>query len=92
MAELGHSLDKNTYNEQVPILRTQLLTIQQTLKECDFPVIILISGVDGVVKAKSLIYSMSGWTRVTCERWLFRIPVMKSKNVLNSGVFGDFTA
>jgi polyphosphate:AMP phosphotransferase len=47
MAELGHTLDKNIYNEQVPILRTQLLTIQQTLKECDFPVIILISGVDG---------------------------------------------
>jgi polyphosphate:AMP phosphotransferase len=47
LAELGHSIDKNTYNAQVPILRTQLLTIQQTLKTCDFPVIILISGVDG---------------------------------------------
>ncbi len=47
IAELGHSIDKNTYNEQVPVLRTQLLTIQQTLKECNFPVIILISGVDG---------------------------------------------
>lgn len=47
IAELGHSIDKNTYNEQVPILRTQLLTVQQTLKNCDFPVIILISGVDG---------------------------------------------
>ncbi len=47
MAELGHNIDKNTYNEQIPILRTQLLTIQQTLKTCDFSVIILISGVDG---------------------------------------------
>jgi polyphosphate:AMP phosphotransferase len=47
LAELGHTIDKNIYNEQVPILRTQLLTIQQTLKSCDFPVIILISGVDG---------------------------------------------
>jgi polyphosphate:AMP phosphotransferase len=47
IAELGHSIDKNTYNAQVPILRTELLTIQQTLKTCDFPVIILISGVDG---------------------------------------------
>ncbi|CAG1022816.1 partial Polyphosphate:AMP phosphotransferase, partial [Patescibacteria group bacterium] len=47
IAELGHSVDKNTYNEQIPILRTQLLTVQQTLKSCDFPVIVLISGVDG---------------------------------------------
>jgi polyphosphate:AMP phosphotransferase len=47
LAELGHTIDKNIYNEQVPILRTQLLTIQQTLKSCDFPVIVLISGVDG---------------------------------------------
>ena len=47
IAELGHTIDKNIYNEQVPILRTQLLTIQQTLKASDFSVIILISGVDG---------------------------------------------
>jgi AMP-polyphosphate phosphotransferase len=47
IAELGHSIDKNIYNEQIPILRTQLLTVQQTLKACDFSVIILISGVDG---------------------------------------------
>ena len=47
IAELGHKVDKDTYNEQIPILRTQLLTVQQALKSCDFPVIILISGVDG---------------------------------------------
>lgn len=47
IAELGHSVSKADYNEQVPELRTQLLTVQQQLKSCDFPVIILISGVDG---------------------------------------------
>jgi polyphosphate:AMP phosphotransferase len=47
IAELGHSVTKADYNQQVPQLRTQLLTVQQELKNCDFPVIILISGVDG---------------------------------------------
>ncbi|MDO8844402.1 polyphosphate:AMP phosphotransferase [Methylicorpusculum sp.] len=47
IAELGHTLKKTDYNEQVPELRTQLLLTQQKLMNCDFPVIILISGVDG---------------------------------------------
>jgi polyphosphate:AMP phosphotransferase len=47
IAELGNSVDKDTYNQQVPILRTELLTVQEKLKNCDFPVIIMISGVDG---------------------------------------------
>jgi len=47
IAELGHSVSKAEYNLKVPELRTQLLLIQQQLRRCDFPVIILISGVDG---------------------------------------------
>ncbi|MBE0435470.1 MAG: polyphosphate:AMP phosphotransferase [Methylomicrobium sp.] len=47
IAELGHTLKKSEYNEQIPELRTQLLLLQQELLTCDFPVIILISGVDG---------------------------------------------
>ncbi len=46
-AELGHAISKTDYNQQIPLLRTELLTVQQQLKNCDFPVIILISGVDG---------------------------------------------
>ena len=46
IAELGHAVSKADYNEQVPELRTQLLTVQQQLRGCDFPVLILISGVD----------------------------------------------
>ena len=47
IAELGHSLDKAEYNQKIPDLRTELLVLQQKLRECDFPVIILVSGVDG---------------------------------------------
>lgn len=47
IAELGHKVSKANYNEKVPTLRTQLLTIQQQLSSLDFSVIILISGVDG---------------------------------------------
>lgn len=47
IAELGHTVSKSDYNTQIPTLRTELLMAQQQLKECDFPVIILISGVDG---------------------------------------------
>ena len=47
IAELGHTVNKTDYNTQIPELRTALLMVQQQLKSCDFPVIILISGVDG---------------------------------------------
>jgi polyphosphate:AMP phosphotransferase len=47
IAELGHTVSKADYNEQIPELRTRLLTVQQQLKGSDFPVIIIISGVDG---------------------------------------------
>ncbi len=47
IAELGHKVCKADYNEKVPALRTQLLTLQQQLNTYDFSVIILISGVDG---------------------------------------------
>lgn len=47
IAELGHAVKKSVYNEQIPELRTQLLLAQEKVKNSDFPVIILISGVDG---------------------------------------------
>lgn len=47
IAELGQTLKKAEYSKQVPVLRTQLLQIQRELSNCDFPVYILISGVDG---------------------------------------------
>ncbi|MDH5785726.1 MAG: polyphosphate:AMP phosphotransferase [Chromatiales bacterium] len=54
VAELGHRLDKKSYKESVPPLRTELLTLQARLKEAPFPVLILISGVDGAGKGDTV--------------------------------------
>jgi polyphosphate:AMP phosphotransferase len=47
IAELGHTVKKSVYNSQIPELRTELLLTQEKLKQSNFSVIILISGVDG---------------------------------------------
>lgn len=47
-AELGHKIDKATYDVEVPKLREALLDVQMELdKLAKFPVIILVGGVDG---------------------------------------------
>jgi len=54
-AELGHKIDKATYDEQVPILRNDLLQAQiELLEKKKFPVLILISGVDGAGKGETV--------------------------------------
>jgi AMP-polyphosphate phosphotransferase len=54
-AELGHSIDKQTYRNEVPALREALLDIQlDLLQAAKFPVIILISGVDGAGKGETV--------------------------------------
>jgi len=53
-AELGRTLDKDDYQEIVPELRTGLLNLQQELRGCDFPVILLISGADGAGKSETV--------------------------------------
>ena len=54
-AELGHKIDKATYREEVPKLRAALLEVQEQLRENrSFPVIILISGVDGSGKGETI--------------------------------------
>lgn len=50
VAELGRRMDKAEYNAMVPDLRTKLLAMQRELLEADFPVIILLNGVDGAGK------------------------------------------
>lgn len=54
VAELGHKISKAEYVEEVSDLRTQLLAAQAELREADFPVIILISGVDGAGKGATI--------------------------------------
>ena len=46
-AELGRKLDKSEYKEIVPELRTELLAVQRELSDADFPVLILLDGVEG---------------------------------------------
>lgn len=53
-AELGRTLDKTVYKEIVPDLRARLLNLQQDLRDCDFPVILLISGADGAGKSETV--------------------------------------
>ena len=53
-AELGRKISKEDYKAQEPELRMQLLDIQEELKEASFPVIILISGVDGAGKGETV--------------------------------------
>ena len=47
-AELGHKIDKATYARELPVLREALLDIQlELIKLANFPVIILVGGMDG---------------------------------------------
>lgn len=53
-AELGHKIDKKTYDEAVPALRAALLQAQMDLAgAAKFPVIILIGGVDGAGRGET---------------------------------------
>jgi len=54
-AELGHKVDKETFRVEEPKLRAALLETQEQLRENgSFPVIILISGVDGSGKCETI--------------------------------------
>ncbi|HRE15646.1 MAG TPA: polyphosphate:AMP phosphotransferase, partial [Rhodocyclaceae bacterium] len=54
-AELGHTIDKETWKREVPRLRAALLDAQfDMLEKKEFPVVILISGVDGAGKGETI--------------------------------------
>ena len=60
VAELGHHIDKDVYKTEAPRLRAELLDIQyEVLAQKAFPVVILVSGVDGSGKGETinLLYS-----------------------------------
>ncbi len=54
VAEVGNRISKAEFKEKVPALRIGLLQAQQALSKSDFPVLILISGVDGAGKGDTL--------------------------------------
>ncbi len=54
-AELGHKIDKATYDKELPVLREQLLDVQyELLQGKSFPVVILIGGVDGAGRGETV--------------------------------------
>jgi polyphosphate:AMP phosphotransferase len=54
-AELGHKIDKKRYEEEAPALRAALLEAQyEMLRRKKFPLLILISGVDGAGKGETV--------------------------------------
>lgn len=66
-AELGHQIDRKTFQKEVPKLRAELLDVQYDLLEKhEFPVVILVSGVDGSGKSETinLLYS---WPATVCS-------------------------
>ncbi|MGA6096785.1 polyphosphate:AMP phosphotransferase [Stutzerimonas marianensis] len=54
-AEIGHSIDKDTYKSEVPALREALLQAQYRLRDqARFPVLILINGIEGAGKGETI--------------------------------------
>ena len=54
-AEVGHTIDKKTWDTEVPTLRASLLNAQYDLSEQGrFPVILLIGGVDGSTNGETV--------------------------------------
>ena len=54
-AEIGHAIDKDTYEASVPELREALLEAQYELKQqARFPVIILLNGIEGAGKGETI--------------------------------------
>ena len=54
-AELGHKVDADAYDAEVPKLREQLLHAQaQVFRKAEFPVLVVISGMEGAGKGDTL--------------------------------------
>ena len=53
-AEIGHEVSKEAYDAELPTLREELLAAQIELRNADFPVLIVIGGVDGAGKGETV--------------------------------------
>ncbi len=53
-AELGRKVSREEFDALAPTLRTELLELQFTLRSADFPVIIVLAGVDGAGKNEAV--------------------------------------
>ncbi len=50
--ELDRKVSKDAFKQQEPQLRTKLLELQEKLREASFPVIVIVSGVEGAGKSE----------------------------------------
>lgn len=68
LADYVHSqkLKKREFNERLPVLRAELLEVQNSLRAADFPVIVLFAGVDGAGKSE-VVNLLNEWMD---PRWL----------------------
>jgi polyphosphate kinase 2 (PPK2 family) len=53
-AELGQKVSREDFDRISQELRTELLTLQNDLRKCDFPVILVFAGVDGGGKGETV--------------------------------------
>jgi polyphosphate:AMP phosphotransferase len=53
-AELGHKLDKETYQREEPALRASLLQAQHELASANFAVVVTVAGLEGAGKAETV--------------------------------------
>lgn len=54
-AEIGHAVDKKTFKARAPEVRAALLQAQyEVLQRAEFPVIVLVNGVDGAGKGETV--------------------------------------
>lgn len=74
-AELGHSTDKDAYDEAVPPLRAALLDAQFELLELkQFAVVVLINGIDGAGKGETVNLLNEWMDPRHIEAWAFDGP------------------
>jgi polyphosphate:AMP phosphotransferase len=52
-AQLGRQVSRAEFRKQEPVLRTELLEIQQQLRSAPFPVLVVFGGVDGAGKSET---------------------------------------
>ncbi|MCX5741794.1 MAG: hypothetical protein NT062_04750, partial [Proteobacteria bacterium] len=53
-AEIGRTVSKEDFDREFPTLREELLAAQRALAAADFPVIIVVGGVDGAGKGETI--------------------------------------